>query len=339
MNGQATTKLTQIAVAGTGSAGMKHLIALNKIDGVRAIAIPMRQQRRQELEDIGFDTAESISQAIKSGISHCVVATDSGSHLQDCNEAIDGGLHVLCEKPLTTNSPDAKKMRDKASTASLGLYVGCVLRFSESLNTFRQHLTKVGNLHAVRVEYQSYLPDWRPTRPYQQSYSGRSGEGGVLLDLTHEIDYTGWLFGWPDSIFARVSNLNRLKIDSDEIAEMSWQTSAGCMVSIGIDYLSRPSHRTIKASGENGTISWNWHTGTVEMALANQDIESWTLDQDVDDLFFKQAQSFLRATQKNHESDAEGFIATADDGYKAIAICDAACRSSEGRREENIEYQ
>jgi predicted dehydrogenase len=330
--------MTVVAVVGTGSAGMKHLAALNKIQDVQTIAIPMRPERRKQLEDMGYSTAAAIAEATQSGVTHCVVATDSGRHRKDCIEAIDNGLHILCEKPLATNSLDAKEMRSRALEANRGLYVGCVLRFSESLNTFREHLAEVGDLHSVRVEYRSYLPDWRPDRSYQQSYSGRADEGGILLDLTHEFDYTGWLFGWPDSVFAKVSNLGRLSIQSSEIAELNWQTSTGCIVSIGIDYLSRPPRREIAASGQNGTITWNWLTGRVGLVLADKDPISWDSNQSVDDLFLRQAQTFLETTAGDFELGSKNFMATGDDGYKAIVICDAACQSSESKREEAIEY-
>ena len=331
--------MTLVAVTGTGSAGMKHLAALSRIAGVQPIAVPQRSERRQQLEALGYATAADLDQVIKSGATHCIVATDSGRHLEDCNKALGGGLHVLCEKPLALGATEANEIRHRAVQAGRVLYVGCVLRFSESLNVFRQQLPEIGRIHSVRIEYQSYLPDWRPARDYRQSYSARLGEGGVLLDLTHEIDYAGWLFGWPDSVFARVRNLDRLGIGACEIAELSWQTPDGCLVSIGIDYLSRPQHRTIRAYGENGAISWDWHAGKVELALVGGEPAVSNSIQNVDDMFLIQAEAFIQMSSGQTSDDSESNIATADDGAKAIAICDAAMRSSDLKSEETVTYK
>ena len=47
----------------------------------------------------------------------------------------------------------------------------------------------------VEAETSSYLPSWRKTVDYTKSYSAFPNRGGgVLLDLSHEIDYLKWLF-------------------------------------------------------------------------------------------------------------------------------------------------
>lgn len=225
-------------------------------------------------------------------------------------------------------------MHRRALAVQRNLFVGCVLRFSESLNIFKQQCTAVGHLHSVRIEFQSYLPDWRPTRPYRQTYSARSNEGGVLLDLTHEIDYAGWLFGWPELVFARIRNLGRLNIDACEMAELSWQASTDCTISINLDYLSRPPHRTMKAYGENGTISWDWYSGKVQLDLVGSETKEWHSIQTVDDMFLAQARAFVG----NIADVGDPRIATGEDGANAIALCDAATLSSERGREEKVAY-
>lgn len=323
-----------VAVMGTGSAGMKHLAALTQLEGVRPIAIPQRQERRKQLEELGYLTAADLGQAVQAGATHCVVATDTGRHTKDCSTALDSGFHVLCEKPLAATAFQANELCCRALKAGRNLSVGCVLRFAESLNAFRQQLPNAGSLHSVRIEYQSYLPDWRPNRPYRQSYSARPNEGGVLLDLIHEIDYAGWLFGWPDSLQARLSNLGRLDIRVCELAELNWQTSKGCMVSIALDYLTRPPHRSIRAFGEQGSISWDWYSGKVELNKAGGSSQEWRLPQPVEDIFLAQAQAFVETGSGTDDPR----IATGSEGTRALAVCDAARRSSEQKREEMVAY-
>src|SRR3990172_5446443 len=250
---------------GTGSVGMRHLRALTKILAVCPIAVPRREERSQEMEKAGFVVARDIGLAVEMGAKFCIVATDTGRHVEDSIAALECGLDVLVEKPLAPDAKQARVLNDRASQASRKLFVGCVMRFSESLNQFRKLLARIGQLHSVRVECQSYLPDWRPQRPYRDSYSARQVEGGVLLDLVHEVDYAGWLFGWPNAVQARLSNLGRLNIGNCEMAELSWQTPKGCLVSIALDYLTRPPHRSMRAFGEKGNIAWDWYSGKVEL--------------------------------------------------------------------------
>ena len=84
-----------------------------------------------------------------------------------------------------------------------------------------------------------FFPDWRPNRDYRRSYSSRAEDGGVLRDLIHEIDYAVWLFGRPQSVFAKLFNLGRLGIEAEETVDLYWQAMAGYGISIHLDYLSR----------------------------------------------------------------------------------------------------
>ena len=195
---------TRVAVLGTGSIGSRHLDVLNGAEGFSTIAVPLRCSRAGELNELGQETAASLAEAAANGATSCVIASETGRHLEDGILALDCGLDLLVEKPLAPTALESSKLLEHAKSTGRNLYVGCVMRFSESLRTFRDHLPEVGQLHSVRIECQSYLPDWRPQRSYLESYAARANEGGVLLDLIHEIDYAGWIFGWPQSVQAKL---------------------------------------------------------------------------------------------------------------------------------------
>ena len=298
------------------------------------VAVPKRPHRVRELADEGYSTARQLDEAVSLGVSLCIVATDTGSHIADGLSAVNHGLDVLVEKPLGMEAQEASHLRDYAKQVHRNVFVGCVLRFSESLNIFRDLLDEVGRLHSVRIECQSYLPDWRPDRPYQQSYSARPKEGGVLLDMVHEIDYAGWLFGWPAKLNARLSNLNVLDIEAEEVAEISWQTPAGCVVSINLDYLSRPARRRVRASGERGTIEWDGIAGTVTLMVAGAPDRVLESSQTRNEMFTAQACAFVNAGGAVFDSR----LATADDGVKSLAVCGAARQASKSSKEEAVKY-
>ena len=209
------------------------------------------------------------------------------------------------------------------------------MRFSDSLKMFREQLPHIGAVHTVRVECQSYLPDWRPDRPYREGYAARRNEGGVLRDLIHEIDYATWCFGWPTRLFGRVQNLGRLGIDADEIAELSWQAPTGELVSIHVDYLTRPVRRRMCAYGAQGSLEWDAIQQTVTLWPLTTTPQTWTLTQPLDAMFSAQANAFVQATGSRRDPR----LASSEDGLKALAICDAARRASETQREDVVRYE
>lgn len=313
---------------------MRHLDVLRRLGNVHPIAIPKRPERHAWLREAGFATAGDLPEAVHAGARLCIVATDTSQHVRDGLAASELGLDVLVEKPLAVDATSAAPLCLKARQNGHAVLLGCVLRFSESLNDFRGLLPKVGRPHAVRIECQSYLPDWRPERPYRDSYSARADEGGVLRDLIHEIDYAGWLFGWPAALQARVRNVNRLGIAADEAADLLWETAGGCVVSMSLDYLSRPARRFLRVSGDLGTLEWDGINATATFVPASGAPEVLRSSQTHDAMFAAQAQAFIRASQGTRDAR----LATGDDGVKALAVCDAARRASLSKREEPVAY-
>lgn len=324
-----------VAVMGIGSIGLRHCKMLTQIAGVRPVAVPARQERVQELRNAGFTAVHSLDEAVRQGAELCIIATDTGRHLADSARAVEKGLHLLVEKPLAIDTEEAKLLCAKARAANCKLFVACVLRFSKSLNKFRESLNDIGQLHSVRIECQSYLPDWRPERDYLQSYSARKDEGGVLRDLIHEIDYAGWLFGWPGTLQARTSNSGRLGIAAEEAADLVWETADGCLISIRLDYLSSPERRKMTAYGQRGTLEWDGVLNTVTLRSRDELVTEIQLAQTKNEMLLAQAEAFIRAVR----GESGMPLATDLDGVRALAVCDAARRASHSRQEEKVEYQ
>ena len=269
------------------------------------------------------------------GAGFCVVASDTADHLKDGVKSVQMGLGTLVEKPLSTDATQARQLVRTAAEAGQKLYVGCVMRFSESLSNFRQLLPDIARLHAVRIECQSYLPDWRPSHPYGDSYSARPDEGGVLRDLIHEIDYAGWILGWPGSLQARVRNLGRLEIQADEAADLLWECEEGCVVSLRLDYLSRPTRRRMTAYGEGGTLEWDAVEQIVRLHRPGDPVREIRSTQTRDDMFLEQASAFLATG----EGGSDTRLASGEDGLKGLAICDAARQARVTRAEEKVVYR
>jgi predicted dehydrogenase len=324
----------RVAVFGTGSAGMRHLQALRDLAEAPPIAVPKRLTRIGQLEKAGYATALDLDQAIRQGANLCIIATNTSSHVEDGLAAIEHGLDVLVEKPLATNTYGARRLNGGARQTGRSIFTACVLRFSESLNTFRELLDEAGPLHSVSIECQSYLPDWRPGRSYQDSYSAQSDEGGVLRDLIHEIDYAGWLYGWPASVQARLRNLGRLGISAEEVAELTWDSPAGAVVSVSLDYLSRPWRRRMRASGDQGTLEWDAIAGTVTLMVDGTPDKVMRSTQTRNEMFTAQARAFINVVGGTRDLR----LASGDDGGRALAVCDAARCSSASSREEQVEY-
>ena len=105
----------------------------------------------------------------------------------------------------------------------LVLMVGYNFRFYPPLQAMRQALVEgcIGRLISLRAEAGQYLPDWRPGSDYRQGASARRElGGGVVLELSHELDYIRWLGGEVESVGALVGKLSDLEIEVEDTAEI-----------------------------------------------------------------------------------------------------------------------
>lgn len=324
----------KIAVVGTGSIGMRHLTLLQQMDGVEPMVIPKRKEKQAELRSQGFQVSSSLKEAAKEGARLAIIASNTAQHRGDALEALEQGMDLLVEKPLSVDAAQAMDIYRAAQKKNRQLFVGCVLRCSKSLQTFREWLPKTGRVYAVRIECQAFLANWRPRHPYRQSYSARGAEGGVLRDLIHEIDYAAWLFGWPQSVQARLKNTGLLEIEAEEFAELWWETKEGISVSICLDYLSRVPRRYLMAFGEKGNLEWDGVIRKTRLETPDG-FEETDPEPDRSAIYLTQLKEWLKVCSA---SDQKSLLASGLDGVRALAICDAAREASQGRKETAVVY-
>ncbi len=312
--------------------GARHLRVLREA-GVHVIAVPRRPERADVLARDGYETARSPREAAERGARLAIIATNTARHAEDAIAALQAGLDVLVEKPLARDAAEGDRIARAAGAAGRRVWVGNVMRFSEALLAFRRHLPEIGAVHAMRVECLSYLPDWRPDRDYRQSYAARAEEGGVLRDLIHEVDYAGWLFGWPEQVWATLRNLGRLGIAAEETADLLWE-SRGCLVTIALDYLTRPTRRGARAVGELGTLEWNSVEGTVTVVRGDWPPRTERYPQTRDEMVRAQDLAVIAAQR----GTVDERLAGAAEGVRALAVADAARRAGRTGAQEIVRY-
>ncbi|WP_260665707.1 Gfo/Idh/MocA family oxidoreductase [Cellulosimicrobium cellulans] len=280
-------------VRGTGSIGARHLRVLRALGVQDLVAVPVRPGRASSPELGDARIAAELPQEADV----VVVATDTARHVDDAIQALDADAGVvLVEKPLCADAADAAPLlahprRDRVR-------VSAPLRFHEGLRDARAAVTALpGGPVAARVVAQSWLPGWRPERDYRDSYSARPGEGGVLRDLVHEIDYALWTFGRPVALEGHASDVPSpvLGLAVDESADLSWRTAEGADVSIRIDYVTRPARRSMLVTSPDGSVLWDVLGARVETVGADGSVASteYPQDHDRDVILSRQTQALL----------------------------------------------
>ena len=297
---------------------MRHAEVLRDA-GRDVILFPKRPGRIENLRSEGWSCVVSWSEAIELGATHAIIATDTEKHVEDAIEAVDLGLIVLVEKPIALSIQAAAPLMALDSLQKERIFCGLSMRNSQALLHFRASLDKVGAIHSAFVECRSWLPDWRPSSDYRQSYSASPTQGGVLRDLIHELDYIGWTLGQPHSVTADLVNTGRLGIEAEEQAFLHLVMPGGIRVQVALDYLSRPARRNFTIFGEKGTLHWDAIAQSVYFNGLGEE-EKWSFPQSRNEILRDEHNAFL--------NPSNGTAVGLQEALRSLEVCDAARNSA-----------
>jgi predicted dehydrogenase len=257
-----STPLSEVRalVVGLGSIGRTHARVLTDL-GATVEVVTRRPS------DVGGSHA-SIEAALAQGeFDYCVICSATSDHGADAlalSEAGFGGA-LLVEKPVTARSGEFP-----AEAAFERVGVGYNMRFSPVVRWLEERLQGQAAL-VVDVAAQSYLPDWRPGRDHRETESASAARGGgVVRDLSHEIDLILRLFGPPREIAARGGNLGGLGIEAETAVSALFELERAPVATLRLSYLDRLPERRVRVTTELDTVEVDLLSGACRAAGAEQ---------------------------------------------------------------------
>ncbi|MBO6518924.1 MAG: Gfo/Idh/MocA family oxidoreductase [Rhodospirillales bacterium] len=291
-------------VIGYGSIGQRHAGVLAEMGHDVAVV-----SRRDIDHPANYKTLTEAVDAFRPD--YVVVASKTGEHRDDLEALSQTGFRgrVLIEKPVYDSGSENPPEGFEAMKVAFNL------RFHPALRRFRDVLG-TRKIFAAHIYTGSYLPDWRPYSDYRKGYSANHAEGGgVLRDLSHEIDYMMWLFGDWRRVAAIGGRFGDLEIDSDDVFSMLIETDAVPSVTLGINYLDNVTRREVLALTDKGSVRLDLVRGTVEQG---DDVETFTVARN--DAYIAQHEAMI--------ANDSSVICDIAEGLKVMRLIDAAERSA-----------
>lgn len=250
--------INNAVVVGYGSAGKRHTKQLLKLNFFNKIFIITKQNID------GYETLHYINDIKEKFFSYVVICSETSLHYEHLKffESNFKNKIILVEKPLFDSYKLIKIQNNK-------IFVAYDLRLNSSLFFIKNYIQnkKVFN---VRVTCCSNLREWRKNRDYKESYSAdKLRGGGVLLDLSHEIDYLLWIFKNPEVNFAYNSKISNLKINSDDFLNIFGKFNKKTLFQLTLNYFSLIPERKIIIDGNNFFISADLIKNQIKMIEGN----------------------------------------------------------------------
>ncbi|QNG29039.1 Gfo/Idh/MocA family protein [Synechococcus sp. LTW-R] len=252
-----------IAVAGTGSIGKRHISEIEKLTSrVNWTFVRENKTHDQFSLEKQASLVSSVRQALITKPHFLIISNPSFLHAEIIQQALQASIPFYVEKPVAINHEQISALSNaiKVFHPLPCTQVGCNLRFLPSIRRFKEVIDEglIGHIARASFEVGQWLPDWRPATNYIDSYSANPDQGGgVLLDLIHEIDIARWIFGTMKPISCIKSYVPSLEILSESVASATLTTPNNAIVNINLDYIARKPVRRYQVVGDKGTIVWD----------------------------------------------------------------------------------
>mgnify|MGYP006224439107 CR=1 FL=1 len=232
-----------VLISGYGSIGRRHANVLSTIIKKKHITI-LTNQKISNFRTI--KTLKEISKIDPNYIVLCIPTSDHENKVKFIEKNFKNKI-ILVEKPLFDKPNTIKVKKNK-------YYVGYNLRFNPIIN-FLKEKVKYKKIWNVNVFCGSYLPKWRNNINYTKSSSAKKSlGGGVLLDLSHELDYIQWLFGDLEIEHSKSKKISNLNIQTDDFFNFVGRTKIVKSIQITLNYFTREPTRQIFIDGKNISI-------------------------------------------------------------------------------------
>jgi predicted dehydrogenase len=268
----------KVLVIGFGSIGQRHTRILKEI----GCEVAVLSRRSIEFAPLFSDLKIAL---IHFQPEYVVVANRTNEHLQTLEALIENNFsgNLMVEKPLF------HELSKVPSNSFNKTAVAYNLRSHIVIKKFKEFLMNAGQLITANIYVGSYLPNWRMNSDYSQSYSAKKSQGGgVLRDLSHELDYAFWLFGSWHRLTALGGTLSNLDIDSGDAYTVLMETNQCPLVSIHMNYLDRTPRREILVNSQKHTI----RVDLVKNIIAIDGVEEF-INVSIDDSYRSQHQAML----------------------------------------------
>jgi scyllo-inositol 2-dehydrogenase (NADP+) len=182
-----------------------------------------------------------------------VVATPNRTHVPLGLAAMNVGLPVVIDKPMSATVADAQQLIESSNSTGTLLTVFQNRRWDNDFLTVRHILDAnlLGPLTRFESRYERYRPEprshaWREAAAPEEA-------GGLLYDLgSHVIDQAVQLFGVPVRVYAEVEK-RRSGVVVDDDTFIALQFESGVRVHLWMSVTARIQGPRFRVSGLRGT--------------------------------------------------------------------------------------
>ncbi|MEP2030157.1 MAG: Gfo/Idh/MocA family oxidoreductase [Paracoccaceae bacterium] len=294
----------------------------------------------------------------KNGIEAVAIVTPNHMHYPAAREFLKRGIHVICDKPLTSTLPEAKKLV-KAAESSDALFFLTHNYTGYPMAREAREMVAAGEIGEIRVVQVEYAQDWLTIhQDFKQAEwrtdPERSGAGGATGDIgTHAYNIACFVTGLTLNELAADldSFVDGRQVDDNGHVMLRFQGGAKGMLWCSQVAPGNENALRLRVFGEKGGLEWAqedpnylWHTpfGEPKRLITRNGAGAGDAAGRVSRVppghpegylegfanIYSEAAEAIRASQAGQVLSEDVIYPTVHDGLKGVQFVDACVRSS-----------
>ena len=241
----------RVGVIGVGHLGQHHARVYTELLDARLVGVADSDLNRAHAigDHLGVPAYSSLEELIERQAPDAVsIVVPTSQHYEIAKKAMEAGLHVLVEKPVTTRPEEAEKLLRLAAKRDLVLQVGHIERFNSAIRYISQ-----SPIHPVYLDSRRMGP-----------FSPRINDVGVVLDLMiHDIDI---ILSLVPSPIARIAAAGAsVYTDHEDIADAQIVFENGVLAHILVSRVAEKKVRQLDIMEKQRHVTVNYETQTVQI--------------------------------------------------------------------------
>lgn len=310
-----------------------------------------------------FNAMAEAESAREDGIEAVAIVTPNHVHFAAAKAFLERGIHVICDKPLTSTLEDAEKLVAIAEKSN-ALFVLTHNYTGYPMIRQAREMIADGDLGALRVIQVEYAQDWlSEEQDFKQAEwrtdPARSGAGGSTGDIgTHAFNLAAFVTGLElDSLSADIQAfVDGRQVDDNAHVMLRYKGGARGMLWCSQVAPGNENALRLRVYGEKGGLEWAqedpnylWYTplGESKRLITRNGAGAGASAARVSRIppghpegylegfanIYSEAAKAIVAKRNKSEVDAEVIFPTVQDGLLGVKFIDACVRSSAGNAE------
>ncbi len=233
-----------------------------------------------------------------------IVCSPASHHLADVKKMMAKGFHVFVEKPLLIKNNRISPLIKFTKNMKKLTHVGFNMRFTEGLVNLREIIKdKANGIKNAHIEVCTDFRTWRKNKDYKNTVTfNKDLGGGVINELSHEVDYLIFLFGKPTHVEVEEILNKKIRIDVEHhIRSTFWYKDIELKINLEANMLAKKNKRLCKIDLDDIQIRLNHLTNNLQ--IIDKKIKNINFKDDINQSYKRELSYFIDCVKKGKESE------------------------------------